>query len=192
MVVLSWPQHYKKKKNTYKKKLHSLWDCCRPWFHIEIRCYVSLWEKDHTSHLIYCHSEPFPNEFMVSVLSFGSHDPIHPLFITTLSLLWGRWSQSKGRLHPGQVASSSQGPSLMVEAAISSVSCSRTLQHATFQSLADLLYSLSYSRAKLWYDRVCFRAPASRSYVVTSGPQKQDGNQHNSSSPHISGQSSLN
>ena len=90
----------KNKKKTKKKKLHSLWDCCRPWFHIEIKCYVSLWEKDHTSHLIYCHSEPFPNEFMVSVLSFGSHDPIHPLFITTLFPFMGSLEPVQGQVTP--------------------------------------------------------------------------------------------
>ena len=76
---------------------------------------------------------------------------IHPLSVTALSLLWGCrgffcWSQSQlslgeGRVFPGQVASSSQGPSLMAEAAMQgvsrtsgaiwgSVSCSRTLRHA--------------------------------------------------------------
>ena len=46
------------------------------------------------------------------------HPSIHPLSVTALSLLWDRgglcWSQSQlslgeGRVHPGQVASSSQG-----------------------------------------------------------------------------------
>ena len=55
----------------------------------------------------------------------------------------------KGRIHPGQVASSSQGPSLMAEAAMqganctlgaswSSVSCSRTLCNAAQLSLGEL------------------------------------------------------
>ena len=65
-------------------------------------------------------------------------------------------SQGKGRVLPGQVASSSQGPHWW--AMWGSVSCSKTLRHAaqpcpepgfelaTFRSLVDLLYPLSYSR----------------------------------------------
>ena len=69
-------------------------------------------------------------------------------------------SQGAGRVLPGQVASSSQGPHWW--AMWGSVSCSRTLWHAaqpcpepgferaTFRSLVDLLYPLSYSHPSPW------------------------------------------
>ena len=110
------------------------------------------------------------------MLSFDSVD-IHSLSITALFLLWRCgffcWSQSQlslgeGRVLPGQVASSWQGPRWWQRppckvptapgAIWGSVSCSRTLRHvaqlspelgfepATFRSLANLLYPLSYSR----------------------------------------------
>ena len=93
---------------------------------------------------------------------------IHPSSITALSLLWGRrvfcCSQSQlslgeGRVLPGQV--SMQGANLTSGEIWGSVSCSRTLQHtaqlspelgfepATFQSLAYLLYPLSYSQVQV-------------------------------------------
>ena len=72
-------------------------------------------------------------------------------------------SQDEGRVLPGQVASSSQGPHWW--AMWDSVSHSKTLRHvaqpcpeqgfkpATFRSLVNLLYPLSYSRP----DSVCVR-----------------------------------
>ena len=68
-------------------------------------------------------------------------------------------SQGEGRVLPGQVASSLQGPHWW--AMWGSVSRSRTLRHAaqpcpelgfepaTLRSLVDLLYPLSYSRPKM-------------------------------------------
>ena len=108
---------------------------------------------------------------------------IYTLSVTALSLLWGCkvfcWSQSQlslgeGGVLPGQVASSSQGPSLLGEAAMqgvnhtlgaiwSSVACCLQLSScwsvslelglelATFRSLADLLSQLSYSHPFVEY-----------------------------------------
>ena len=39
------------------------------WFQKRSPLYVSLWDNDHTPHLIYYLSKQFPNEFMVSIVS---------------------------------------------------------------------------------------------------------------------------
>ena len=94
-------------------------------------------------------------------LLFNCH--VMSISVTAYPFPWGRGmlllepipalSQGEGRVLPGQVASSSQGPYWW--AMWGSVSCSRTLQHAaqpcpepgfepaTFQSLVDLLYPMS-------------------------------------------------
>ena len=40
------------------------------WFQKEVWSYVSLWEHEPTSHLIYYLCEQFPNEFMILIASF--------------------------------------------------------------------------------------------------------------------------
>ena len=42
------------------------------WLQKEVRLYLSLWENDPTSHLIFYLSEPDPKEFMVPIASFKS------------------------------------------------------------------------------------------------------------------------
>ena len=106
-----------------------------------------------------------------------AHTPTHcsrtswswSLSVTAYPFPWGRGvlllepipalSQGEGRVLPGQVASSLQGPHWW--AMWGSVSCSRTRRHsaqpgfepATFQSLVDLLYPLSCNRPFLELDR---------------------------------------